>query len=170
MVRTTPVDVEASTYLPNQVALFRHTNTAKTTGLPLLADGPEAGAAKELTPSLPRWSTPRMSKCVFQSLEVAEPYSAMDSCYLLAHSECKGTPVDTDARNRLACSHGFIEPSTAHQMGVRIPVSFVDVQNPVLLCEGQGERSHPKFRVNLLVELMTDEHRKSHRCCWKEGT
>lgn len=111
-------------------------------------------------------------QCVFQSLENPERYNAMDSCHLLSHSECKGTLADSDASNRVAASTGFHRAfdgtSERYPPWVRIEVVSVD-QTPVH-CEGKGGRAHHRFRVNLAIDFMTDDHRESHRFCWKDGT
>ncbi|CAM9361564.1 unnamed protein product [Scytosiphon promiscuus] len=114
---------------------------------------------------------PKSELCVYQAVEVPD-FNQKDSCHMLSHSECKGTPADTDISNRMACSTRFHRAldgtSERFPPWLRIAVKNVDV-NPVQ-CQGMGGKVHYRFRVDLLIDFMTDEHRKDHRFDWKDGT
>ena len=117
---------------------------------------------------------PKDEQVVFQSVEVPNLFNAMDSCHLISHSECKGSPLDLDPNNRMACTtelHRALDGTkrSRYPPWVRIKVVRVDMHNPVE-CTGKNNRVHYRFRVDLAIEFMTEEHRKHHRFCWKNGT
>lgn len=109
---------------------------------------------------------------VFQSVEEPTFGNAMDSCHLLAHSECKGTPVDSDPSNRVACSTGFHRAfdGTSDRFPPWVRISVVNVDPTPVECTGKSGRVHHRFRVELAIDFKTEEFRENHRFCWKEGT
>ncbi|CAN0034241.1 unnamed protein product [Ectocarpus sp. 4 AP-2014] len=110
--------------------------------------------------------------CIYQSFEIDDRWNQKDSCQLLAHSECKGTPVDKDASNRVACStrvhRGLDGTSDKFPPWIRIKIKNVDTE-PVR-CIGKNGKEHFRFRVNLLIDFHKEEQKRDHGICWKEGT
>lgn len=111
-------------------------------------------------------------QCIYQSVEEPTFGNAMDSCHLLAHSECKGTPVDSDPSNRLAGSTGLHRAfdGTSDRFPPWLRFSVVAVDPTPVECIGKNGRVHYRFRVDLAIDFMTEEYRENHRFCWKEGT
>ena len=109
--------------------------------------------------------------CRYQSLE-APDFNQKDSCHLIPHSKCRGTPIDKDSSNRIACSTRFHRAfdglSEQDPPWVRIAVKDIDTQ-PVE-CKGVGETMHFRYRVNLYISFLTAEHRSHHGFIWKDGT
>ncbi|ACH46890.1 unknown [Feldmannia species virus] len=128
-------------------------------------------SAESLTSFVTEILDPKSELCVYQSVE-AQGYSQKDGCHLLAHCECKGTPMDSDPSNRLACStqlHRALDgTSKRHPPWARVKVKGVDI-NPVL-CEGVGVKQHNRYRVDLYIDFMSEEHRRNHGFYWKDGS
>lgn len=112
------------------------------------------------------------AQCVYQTLEVADPWNQKDSCHLISHSACKNTLLDNDPSNRVAAStrvhRGLDGTSDRFPPWIRIAVKNVDM-TPVP-CPGKNGKVDHRFRVNLLIDFFLEAQKTGHGIAWKEGS
>lgn len=99
-------------------------------------------------------------------------FNQKDSCHMLSHSRCKGEAADTDPSNRMACSTRFHRAldGTSKRFPPWLRIQVKQVFDDPVACIGLDDREHERYRVELLIDFLTDSHRKNHAFDWKDGT